>query len=115
MWDVRHDPAPLPLDRAQIEQALVNIVKNAIEAIDSEGTITVRLLREGDRALLEVEDSGPGIAPSAREQLFTPFFTTKQNGQGIGLTLVQEILANHGLDFALDGPPGGPTRFKIVF
>ena len=44
-----------------------------------------------------------------------PFFSTKEGGQGIGLTLVQEILVNHDLDYALEGPPGGPTRFTIVF
>jgi signal transduction histidine kinase len=50
-----------------------------------------------------------------RPHLFTPFFTSKQNGQGIGLTMVQEILRRHGFDFSLDGPPGGPTRFRISF
>jgi signal transduction histidine kinase len=64
--------------------------------------------------VLEVEDTGPGIAPDARAQLFTPFYSTKENGQGIGLTLVQEILANHKFGYALDGPPGGPTRFSIL-
>jgi signal transduction histidine kinase len=114
-WDVRYDPPPVPLDRVQVGQALVNIVKNAIEAIDHDGVITVRLLSEGARVRLDIEDSGPGIPQEVRGQLFTPFFTTKPNGQGIGLTLVQEILANHGLDFALESPPGGPTCFRISF
>jgi two-component system nitrogen regulation sensor histidine kinase NtrY len=70
--------------------------------------------RDGHR-VLEIEDTGPGIAPSVRDQLFMPFFSTKEGGQGIGLTLVQEILVNHDLDYALEGPPGGPTRFTIVF
>ena len=48
-------------------------------------------------------------------QLFTPFFRTKQNGQGIGLALVPEILRRHGFDFDLDAPEGGPTRFRMVF
>jgi len=50
-----------------------------------------------------------------RPQLFTPFFTTKPGGQGIGLTVVQEILANHRFDYALESPVGGPTRFTIRF
>jgi two-component system nitrogen regulation sensor histidine kinase NtrY len=62
-----------------------------------------------------VEDSGPGIAPEAAAQLFTPFFSTKERGQGLGLTLVQEILRQHRCEFALEGPPGGPTRFTVVF
>jgi signal transduction histidine kinase len=65
--------------------------------------------------VLEVEDTGPGIQADVRDQLFTPFFSTKDGGQGIGLTLVQEILANHGFGYALDGPSGGPTRFTIAF
>ena len=103
------------LDRAQIEQALLNIAKNGIEAIGTGGTLTVRLTRRDGHRVLEIEDTGPGIPADVHEQLFTPFFSTKEGGQGIGLTLVQEILANHQLGFALDGLIGGPTRFTIVF
>lgn len=108
-------PATASIDRAQIEQALVNIAKNGIEAIGRDGTLTFRLGPRDGASVLEMEDTGPGIAPAARDQLFTPFFSTKEGGQGIGLTLVQEILVNHDLEYALEGPPGGPTRFTIVF
>jgi two-component system nitrogen regulation sensor histidine kinase NtrY len=114
-----HEVAPdLPMvsfDRAQMEQALLNIAKNGMEAIGRGGALTFRAYRRGATRVLEVEDTGPGIAADAREQLFTPFFSTKEGGQGIGLTLVQEILANHRFGYALDGPPGGPTRFTILF
>jgi signal transduction histidine kinase len=113
--EVNSDGAPISVDRGQIEQALLNVAKNGIEAIGSGGTLTVRLTRRDGRRSLEIEDTGPGIPPQVREQLFTPFFSTKDGGQGIGLTLVQEILANHQFDYALEGPPGGPTRFTIVF
>jgi len=103
------------IDRAQIEQALVNIAKNGIEAIGRDGTLTFRLFARDGSPVLAIEDTGPGISPQVREQLFTPFFSTKEGGQGIGLTLVQEILVNHDLDYALEGPPGGPTHFTIVF
>jgi two-component system, NtrC family, nitrogen regulation sensor histidine kinase NtrY len=109
------DIGVLSLDRVQLEQALVNIAKNAVEAIGTDGTLTIRARRRDGLRVLEVEDTGPGIAPDARAQLFTPFFSTKEGGQGIGLTLVQEILANHRFGYALDGPPGGPTRFTILF
>jgi nitrogen fixation/metabolism regulation signal transduction histidine kinase len=117
--DVRlvRDVEPVPvvrLDPAQMEQALLNIVRNAAEAIGRDGTVTLRAARQGEATVLVVEDTGPGIAPEVRDRLFTPFFTTKENGQGIGLTLVREILEAHGFDFWLDGPPGGPTRFTIV-
>jgi nitrogen fixation/metabolism regulation signal transduction histidine kinase len=113
--EVDADGVPVSMDRSQIEQALLNVAKNGIEAIGSGGTLTVRLTRRDGRRVLEVEDTGPGIPADVRDQLFTPFFSTKDGGQGIGLTLVQEILANHQFGYALDGPSGGPTRFTIVF
>jgi signal transduction histidine kinase len=105
---------PVSLDRVQIEQALLNLVKNGLEAIDHDGTLTVRLLHRGGQAAIEIDDTGPGIQPDLRPQLFTPFFSTKEGGQGIGLTMVQEILGNHGFGFSLDAPPGGPTRATVV-
>lgn len=110
------DLQPMPeiaLDRALMEQALVNILKNAVEAIGTDGTITLRAGIVSDRPRFSVEDSGPGLAPEVRAHLFTPFFSTKEAGQGIGLTLVQEILMRHGFDFSLDSAPGGPTAFVI--
>jgi nitrogen fixation/metabolism regulation signal transduction histidine kinase len=113
-WDAR-DTLRVRVDRSQIEQAFVNIFKNAIEAIGSDGVITIRLTRRNQSATVVIEDSGPGIAAEARANLFTPFFSTKEAGQGIGLTLVQEILTQHRCEYALEGPPGGPTQFTIVF
>jgi PAS domain S-box-containing protein len=113
-WDA---PTPLPavaLDRIQMEQVFVNVVKNALEAIGTDGTVTLRLGQRGPRPFVTVEDSGPGLPAEARANLFTPFFTTKENGQGLGLTLVREILDQHRFDYALEGPPGGPTQFTIV-
>jgi len=111
-----YTPAPLvSLDPVQMEQALLNIVKNAIEAVDHDGTITVRLQPDAARLALTIEDSGPGIPADVRDQLFTPFFTTKPHGQGIGLTVIQEILVNHGFDFSLEAASEGPTRFTIRF
>ena len=114
----RESPARIgvvAMDPAQMEQVLINVLKNALEAAGDNGAITVRLDRDGDgRGVIEIEDSGPGIGDEARAQLFTPFFTTKQNGQGIGLTIVQEVLRRHGFAYSLDGPAGGPTRFRIT-
>jgi signal transduction histidine kinase len=114
-WARDGDVPPLLLDRVQMEQALVNVVKNAIEAAGDDGCLTLHLGVDDGTVTLVVEDTGPGIPEEVRPHLFTPFFTSKPDGQGIGLTMVQEILSNHGLEFSLDGPPGGPTRFTIVF
>ncbi len=109
------DVPAVALDRIQMEQVVVNIVKNALEAIGRGGTVTARLRVVDGRPVAVFEDTGPGIGPEVSASLFTPFFTTKQNGQGIGLTVVQEILTRHGFPFSLEGPAGGPTEFKIAF
>jgi signal transduction histidine kinase len=101
------------MDRGQMEQALLNIVKNAVEAIDGEGTITLRVTSRSGRTALAIEDSGPGISSEALANLFTPFFSTKPHGQGIGLTLVQEILAGHGFDYTLERTAEDTTRFTV--
>ena len=106
---------PARLDPGQIEQALINVCKNGLEAIGQDGTLTVRL--ELDRGIprLTVRDDGGGIPEEAREHLFTPFFTSKENGQGLGLTMVQEILLAHGFDFSLESDEEGRTSFSILF
>lgn len=113
-WDLPDRPVLVALDRAQMEQALLNVLLNAVDAAGPFGTITIRLTQVAARATLVIEDSGPELSPEAQANLFTPFFSTKPNGQGIGLTVVQEILTAHGFAFSLDHPPGGPTRFRIV-
>jgi two-component system, NtrC family, nitrogen regulation sensor histidine kinase NtrY len=102
-------------DRAQMQQVFLNLLKNAAEAIGERGTVTVRTGVRDGRTFAAVEDSGPGITPEVRAQLFTPFFSTKDGGQGVGLTLVREILENHGFDFSLESEPGQATRFTVYF
>ncbi|MSS70183.1 MAG: histidine kinase [Candidatus Latescibacteria bacterium] len=114
-WDIREPLGPILMDKNQMEQVFLNILKNAVEAIGEGGGITIRGGKKGGRRFIAVEDTGCGIAPEVRSNLFTPFFSTKPNGQGIGLTLVQEILSRHHFDFSLDGQPGGPTQFTIYF
>ncbi len=104
----------VPMDEAQMEQVFVNVLRNALEAIDSQGVINIRVGRRGGRIMIAVEDSGPGLGPEAQANLFTPFFSTKPHGQGVGLTLVREILTLHGFDFSLESPPDGPTRFLVL-
>jgi signal transduction histidine kinase len=115
VWDEQTNLEPVLLDRGQMEQVFVNVLKNAIEAINDSGAVTIRLGKQAGRSYVVIEDTGCGIAPAARANLFTPFFSTKDNGQGIGLTLVQEILDHHGFEFSLESQPGQPTEFTIYF
>ncbi len=106
---------PVRLDRSQMEQVFINVLKNAMEAIGRQGVITVRFGKLNNKPFVAIEDTGGGIPPAVRANLFTPFFSTKENGQGIGLTLVQEILDGHGFEFSLESLPNEPTRFTIFF
>jgi signal transduction histidine kinase len=114
-WEIPGNRPPVRFDRIQMEQVFLNIFKNAVEAIGSRGTITVRLRRANGGYSLEIENTGKGIPGEVRMHLFTPFFTTKENGRGIGLTVVREILTRHGFEFGLESDPGGPARFFLVF
>jgi len=94
------------------------VVKNAVEAIEATGRageITLRGGRLGSRSYLAIADSGTGLTTDVETQLFTPFYTTRETGQGIGLTMVQEILLAHGFDFNLENREGGGAEFTIVF
>jgi signal transduction histidine kinase len=114
-WEIEHGLPPVRLDAGQIEQALINICKNGLEAIGEDGTLAVRLALDRGIPRLTITDDGGGISAEAREQLFTPFFTSKENGQGLGLTMVQEILLAHGFDFSLESNEDGFTSFTILF
>lgn len=111
------EPLPLiPADRAQLEQAFLNIAKNAIEATPSGGLVQVRAApRDGFGAEVVVDNTSDGIDEEVQSRLFTPFFSTKADGRGLGLTLTREILVHHNAAFSLTGPKGGPTRFAISF
>nr|WP_068891445.1 ATP-binding protein [Pedobacter panaciterrae] len=99
-------------DVQQLEQALINIVKNAIEAVEERGNIMFTL--DTKLKKLTISDNGKGISEELSEKLFSPFFSTKKDGQGIGLTLVREILLNHGFEFFLKTVRPGQTDFIIL-
>jgi signal transduction histidine kinase len=116
-WNLQLDDGlpPVNLDPLQLEQVLINIFKNALEAIGEEGEITVRLSLRRGRPVLVVADTGEGFTAETRQNLFSPFYSTKKEGQGIGLTLIREILIRHGFDFSLERSEAGLTEFKILF
>jgi PAS domain S-box-containing protein len=102
-------------DPDQLEQALINLVKNAVEAsLPTAGKVIVRWLANAEEVVIEVLDDGPGIAST--ENLFVPFFTTKQGGSGIGLVLARQIVEGHGGSLALenrDPDPGCVARVVL--
>lgn len=101
-------------DKNQMEQVVVNILRNAVEAIDRNGTIKVEVSMVDGCARLTIGDSGPGISSELQEKIFTPFFSTKRHGRGIGLTVINEILTNHGFEFALRNRAEGGAEFEIL-
>ena len=101
------------IDTSLFEQVLINMVKNSVESIEEKGIITLRT--SASPVMLEVADTGRGISKEVETKLFTPFFSTKPNGQGIGLIFIREVLMKHGCGFSLRTYEDGITRFRIMF
>ncbi|MCC8170446.1 MAG: PAS domain-containing protein [Parabacteroides sp.] len=101
------------IDSVLFEQVLVNIIKNAVESIERDGHIYIRT--SADPVMLEIADTGKGISKETEPKLFSPFFSTKPNGQGIGLIFIREVLQRHDCTFSLRTYADGLTRFKIIF
>ena len=101
------------IDTSLFEQVLINMVKNSVESIEKNGVITLRT--SASPVMLEVADTGRGISKEVETKLFTPFFSTKPNGQGIGLIFIREVLMKHGCSFSLRTYEDGITRFRICF
>ncbi|KPL11356.1 hypothetical protein AMJ85_03740 [candidate division BRC1 bacterium SM23_51] len=101
------------LDPSQIKQVLVNLVQNARQAMDREGTLTLATERRGDFAVLIVSDTGGGIAPEHLERIWEPFFTTRTHGTGLGLALVRRVVEDHGGRVEAESRLGEGTTFSI--
>jgi two-component system, NtrC family, sensor histidine kinase HydH len=113
-----HPHLPLvPMDQEQIHQVILNIAINAIEAMPEGGTLTVRTTRiesdTGDAVGISIRDTGQGIPRETLKQIFTPFFTTKERGVGLGLAVCQRIIRNHGGSIRVKSIPGRGTIFYI--
>jgi signal transduction histidine kinase len=111
--EVPEKPVFAAVDAHQLEQVLVNLVKNALESLQEGGVIKLSL--KTVPLTITVADNGPGLDEEAAASIFTPFFTTKADGQGIGLTLVRDILNNHDLHYNLRTDEDGWTRFVVTF
>jgi signal transduction histidine kinase len=102
----------LPLDRSRVERAFVNLIANALDAMPEGGEVRISARVDGPAAFVEVQDTGPGIAPEIRSKLFQPFVTAgKKNGLGLGLALSRQTVLEHGGDMWVDSAPGRGARF----
>lgn len=100
-------------DPEQLDQVIQNLTSNAREAMPSGGTLTLSARSAGEWALLEVADTGPGMAPDLAAQAFDPFFTTKPNGTGLGLATVRNLVLQNRGTVSIESAPGKGTRFRI--
>ncbi len=107
-------PLSVRVDTSLLEQAIVNIIKNAIESIGKNGNITITTTAQPSPTLV-ITDNGKGITPDVADRLFTPFFSTKSNGQGLGLIFIREVLLKHNCRFSLRTYDDRLTRFTISF
>src|SRR5258706_16063057 len=106
------------VDVELLDQALINLVRNAMEALreETEGKITLSAIMEpSGRTTIAVADNGPGIPADQREKVFVPFFTTKRQGSGVGLTLVRQIATVHGATVGISDTEGGGTTVSMRF
>jgi signal transduction histidine kinase len=117
---IRVDPASLEItaDPELLEQVLINLTLNAMQALEGQADARIELRAHIDRRsrpVLQVKDNGPGIPPDVQEKIFVPFFTTKDDGSGIGLSLSRQIMRLHGGTLSVRSAPGEETAFTLRF
>jgi signal transduction histidine kinase len=104
---------PVRADAGQLWQAVLNVVRNAWEAMPDDGTLTVRTTRARPHVLLEITDTGHGMTEEQCHAAFQPFFSAKEGGTGLGLALTQQIITEHGGQITCASQPGVGTTFTI--
>ncbi|HEX2919652.1 MAG TPA: ATP-binding protein [Bacteroidales bacterium] len=115
--DVFPEDLQLTADFGQVEQILINLVKNAIEAIGNKknGIVNLKAFQDDNRVTILVEDNGPGIPGDVVDDIFVPFFSTKENGHGIGLSLARQIMQNHNGTIFANSSFNCGTQFTLRF
>ena len=115
--EVQPGIGPVPMDREQVQQAIYNLGRNAMQAAGEQGIVRISLKREGELVVWEFRDNGTGIRPQDLPHLGQPFYTTRHSGTGLGLMIVQRIAREHGGDLQFQSVPGKGTtaRFRLPF
>ena len=112
--ELANDLQPIEADAEQIEQVLLNLILNALQAMPDGGTLTIRTNQAPGTIVIEIEDTGGGIAAKDRGRIFDPFFTTKDKGTGLGLSIAHKIVALHGGKLiAENGAEGAVFRMRL--
>ncbi|HUJ27694.1 MAG TPA: HAMP domain-containing sensor histidine kinase [Myxococcales bacterium] len=107
-------PVKLRLDESKVRRAVINLARNAAEAMPSGGTFTIAAWREGERVMLSFADTGSGIPEALRARLFQPFATHgKRDGTGLGLAMVKQVVESHGGEIRFESAPGKGTTFTF--
>ena len=109
------DPMPIDADPEMLHRALSNLVLNAMDAMPDGGKLTLSAKSLGDTIEMRVEDTGTGLTPEECQRLFTPYYTTKQHGTGLGLDIVQSVVADHAGTIAVESQSGGGAAFVLHF
>ena len=114
--ETRFEPAEAPFvaEEKRIEQAFLNILLNARQAVPPGGAVSVSLAIDGGRYRVRVADTGAGIAPKDLERIFEPFFTTKSRGSGLGLAITKKIVEAHGGEILVESAPGEGTVVSVL-
>jgi signal transduction histidine kinase len=102
------------IDKDQIKQVLINLIKNSLEAMPDGGLLTVASLSEDRSVRIQVQDTGQGIPLDKMKSIFSPFFTTKDKGTGLGLAVTYKIIQDHGGDISVDSKPGHGAKFTFT-
>ncbi len=100
-------------DPQLLQRALENLVLNSLDAMPAGGTLTIRTAQQDAKVRIEVSDTGSGLAPEECARLFTPYYTTKQHGTGLGLASVQSVVSDHGGKISVESAPGQGTTFRL--
>lgn len=117
-WGADDNDLQIYVDENQISQVLINLLKNSAEALHDAPAPEIRLhsrINAAGQAEIEVTDNGPGISPELTDEIFVPFFTTRENGSGIGLSLSRQIMRLHGGSLKVHSIPDKETTFTLVF
>jgi signal transduction histidine kinase len=112
---ISNDALRINMQQDLLRVAVFHVLKNAVEASTDGGTITVITYRDGDKIVLSVSDSGYGIPQEDVENVFKPFFSTKERGFGMGLPLVRQIVSEHLGTLIIESKPGNGSTFKLEF